>query len=69
MSEPTYSTGEVAKFLSVHIKTVLKWCKQGKIDAYTTSTPLGHWRITRTALVNYARQNGIPLDLNTASDE
>lgn len=61
MSEATYSTGEAANLLGVHTKTVLKWCKQGKIVAYTTSTPLGHWRITRTALAEYARQNGIPL--------
>ena len=56
-----YTTGEAAKLLGVHTNAVLKWCKQGKIDAYVTSAPLGHWRITRTALVEYAQRYGIPL--------
>ncbi len=56
-----YTTGEAGNLLGVQAQTVRKWCEQGKIEAYTTSQPLGHWRITRTALVRYARQNGIPL--------
>lgn len=56
-----YTTGEAANLLGVHKMTVLKWCQQGKLDAYRTSTPLGHWRITRTAIEVYAQQNGIPL--------
>lgn len=62
MPETTvYTTGEAAKILGVYVHTVLKWCRQGKIAAYTTSQPSGHWRITRTALVEYAQKNGIPL--------
>ena len=55
-----YTTGEAAELLGVHKNAVLKWCKRGVIDAYRTS-PVGHWRITRTALEQYAKDNGIPL--------
>ncbi len=56
----TYTTGEAADILGVHKNAVLKWCKKGSITAYRTS-PIGHWRITKKTLEEYARQNGIPL--------
>lgn len=55
-----YTTGEAAKLLGVHKKTVQHWCNQGSITAYRTS-PIGHWRIIRADLVEYAHKNGIPL--------
>ena len=61
MSETTYTTGEAGNLLGVQAQTVRKWCERGKIAAHRTSSPIGHWRITRSALVEYARQNGIPL--------
>lgn len=60
MSKPTYTTGEVASLLGVHVKTVYKWCVQGKITAHKTS-PIGRWRITQETLIEYAKDNGIPL--------
>lgn len=59
----TYGTGEVGKLLGVQAQTVRKWCEQGRIAAYQTSRPAGHWRITRKALEEYVRANGIPIDL------
>ena len=61
MSKTTYTTGEVAEFLGVHVKTVYKWCVQGKITAHKTS-PIGRWRITKETLIEYAKDNGIPLE-------
>ena len=55
-----YTTGEAADLLGVTATTVLKWCQAGKIKAYRTS-PIGHWRIMRDTVVEYARENGIPL--------
>lgn len=63
MSE-TYTTGEAGNLLGVQAQTVRKWCEQGKIAAYQTSRPFGHWRITKKTLEEYARQNGIPLELS-----
>lgn len=63
MQEESYSTTEVARLLSVHPKTVLYWCNNGKIDAYRTSDG-GHWRITKTAIIRHARENNIPVSLS-----
>ena len=63
-----YTTGEAARLLGVHTKTMYRWCRNGQITAHRTS-PIGNWRITRTALVEYARQNGIPLQEETSSNE
>lgn len=68
MSETMYTTGEAARILGVHPKTVYKWCINGRIAAHRTS-PIGEWRITRTTLVEYARQNGIPLQEPNSDDK
>lgn len=60
MPEQMYTTGEAAKLLGVNVKTAYRLCVAGQIIAHKTS-PNGQWRITRSALVEYARQNGIPL--------
>lgn len=60
MPETLYTTGEAAKLLGVHTKTMYRWCRDGQITAHKTS-PIGNWRITRTALVEYAQANRIPL--------
>jgi len=61
MPKTLYTTGQAAKLLGVHRKTVYFWCMKGTIDAYRTS-PDGEWRITRETLEEYARRNGIPID-------
>ncbi|PTD93339.1 IS607 family transposase [archaeon SCG-AAA382B04] len=45
----TYSTGEFAKELGVHIQTVKKWCREGELDY--TRTPGGKRRIPRRELL------------------
>lgn len=65
----TFGTGEVGKLLGVQAQTVRKWCEQGKIAAYQTSRPAGHWRITRKALEEYAEENEIPLHLAEISSK
>lgn len=67
MQQTTYTTGEVGELLGVQAQTVRKWCEKGKIEAYQTSHPKGHWRITRTALIEYAHENGIPLSLDSSN--
>jgi excisionase family DNA binding protein len=60
MPKAQYTTGQAAKLLGVHSKTVYFWCVKGTISAYRTS-PDGEWRITRETLLKYAEENGIPL--------
>ncbi|MFZ1756904.1 MAG: helix-turn-helix domain-containing protein [Caldilineaceae bacterium] len=60
MPETMYTTGEAAKLLGVHTTTMYRWCVNGQITAHKTS-PIGNWRITRKALVEYAEENNIPL--------
>lgn len=67
MPETVYTTGEAARLLGVHISTVKKWCNLGRIDAYRTS-PIGHWRITKSTLEKYAQENGIPLQQNSSNE-
>lgn len=64
MPQTMYTTGEAAKLLGVHTKTMYRWCRDGQITAHKTS-PFGNWRITRSTVVEYARQNGIPLQEET----
>jgi excisionase family DNA binding protein len=47
-SKGTYSTGDVARLLSMHRDTVQKWCKAGKIRAFRVAG--GKYRITAEAL-------------------
>lgn len=67
MSEALYTTGEAAKLLGVHAKTMYRWCVSGQITAHKTS-PIGNWRITRSSLVEYARQNRIPLQEESSNE-
>lgn len=60
MPEKMYTTGQAATLLGVHVKTVYRLCVNGQITAHKTS-PNGQWRITRTALLDYARHYGVPL--------
>lgn len=68
MPNTTYSTRQVGDLLGVQTQTVRKWCEQGKIAAYQTSRPSGHWRITKAALIEYAKENGIPLEVTSSNE-
>jgi len=68
MPDKVYTTGQAARLLGVEDQTVRKWCRLGKIDAYTTSSPGGHWRITRAVLVEYAHKNGKTLPEEGSND-
>ena len=67
MPDKLYTTGEAAKLLGVHKSAVLKWCNRGMITAHRTS-PKGHWRISKSSVEEYAKQNGIPLQPNSNTD-
>jgi len=62
----SFSTSEVAKYCHVTADTIRKWAEAGRITVF--KTPGGHRRIRREDLVQFLRENSIPVhgDLNAA---
>jgi excisionase family DNA binding protein len=62
----SFSTSEVAKYCHVTADTIRKWAEAGRITVF--KTPGGHRRIRREELVQFLRENSIPVhgDLNSA---
>jgi excisionase family DNA binding protein len=52
--EKPMTTGQVAKKLFVHMRTVLNWINEGRIKAY--STPGNHRRITREEFNKFCKK-------------
>lgn len=65
-SKQSFSTSEVARFCHVTPDTVRKWAEAGRIPVF--KTPGGHRRIRRDDLVQFLRENGIPLGDDLRSD-
>ena len=62
----SFSTSEVAKYCHVTADTIRKWAEAGRITVF--KTPGGHRRIRREDLIQFLRENGIPVhgELNAA---
>jgi excisionase family DNA binding protein len=54
-----YSTHEAARLMGVEMTTVIGWCKQGKLAAYTT--PGKHRRIKADDLLTFLRKYDMPI--------
>jgi excisionase family DNA binding protein len=52
------TTHQAARLLGVSLPTVVKWIKQGRLEAY--KTPGGHRRIPETALKQFCQEFGMP---------
>jgi len=65
-SKQSFSTSEVARFCHVTPDTVRKWAEAGRIPVF--KTPGGHRRIRRDDLVQFLRENGIPLGDDLRAD-
>lgn len=63
----SFSTSEVARYCHVTADTIRKWAEAGRIRVF--KTPGGHRRIRRDDLVQFLRENNIPLhsDLRNAA--
>ena len=57
--EKVYTPLEVARLISVHVKSVSNWIRQGILQSYRT--PGGHNRIPRGALVRFLNVQKMPL--------
>lgn len=55
-----YTTGNVARYCEVNVDTVKRWIRQGILEAFPT--PGGHFRITRSAFVEFIHQHGFPYE-------
>ncbi|HIJ66163.1 MAG TPA: response regulator [Candidatus Hydrogenedentes bacterium] len=55
----SFSTSEVAKYCHVTADTIRKWAEAGRIHVF--KTPGGHRRIRREDLIQFLRENSIPI--------
>jgi excisionase family DNA binding protein len=55
----SFSTSEVARFCHVTADTIRKWAEAGRIHVF--KTPGGHRRIRREDLIQFLRENSIPI--------
>lgn len=60
--EPTYTTGEVAKFTGVNFRTVIRWIERGELKGYKLPGRGDH-RVQHSSLLEFMQANDIPLPL------
>ncbi|MGR6873410.1 response regulator [Pseudomonas sp. HK3] len=58
--EPTYTSGEVAKFAGVNFRTVIRWIDRGDLEGYKLPGRGDH-RVRHSALLAFMHKNQIPL--------
>jgi excisionase family DNA binding protein len=58
MTEPLYTTNQLAKLFGVVPTTVIDWIEKGKLDAFKTLG--GHRRITHRAVLDFLERNHLP---------
>ncbi len=54
------TTGDVARYCGVSRQGVIRWIKQGKLEAYRT--PGGHYRIQKAHFRNFLEKFDMPVD-------
>jgi len=62
MSKSVYTTHDVAKYCHVTMTTVVNWIEEGSLKAYKTKG--GHRRIKKNDLLEFLRDNNMPISLN-----
>lgn len=60
VSEPIYTTGDVAKFTGVNFRTVIRWIERGELSGYKLPGRGDH-RIMRSSLLRFMKTNGMPI--------
>lgn len=64
-NEKPLTTGEIADFCHVHLRTVLQWIHDGKLKAYRT--PGNHSRVSVDDFVAFLKQYNMPVPPHLAS--
>ncbi|MBF0594035.1 MAG: response regulator [Candidatus Omnitrophica bacterium] len=58
-SEKPLTTGEIADFCHIHLRTVLQWIHDGKLKAYRT--PGNHSRVQVADFIDFLKQYNMPI--------
>lgn len=53
-----YTTAEVARIWRLNSRTVERWCRWGRIEAFQLSGPRGPWRIPHSAISQIGGTHG-----------
>lgn len=68
MSEPVYTTGDVAKFTGVNFRTVIRWIERGELSGYKLPGRGDH-RVMKSSLVRFMTTNGMPIPIELSGLE
>ena len=60
VSDPVFTTGDVAKLVGVNFRTVIRWIDRGELDGYKLPGRGDH-RVTRESLLAFIRKHGMPV--------
>lgn len=64
----SYSTGEIAKFCGVTLRTVIRWIERGSLNAYKLPGR-GNNRVTQQELLNFLNEYNMPIPAELQSVE
>lgn len=64
MTEPTFTTHDIARFCGVYPSSVVNWINSGKLKAFQTAG--GHHRVTKEELLAFMRQLEVPIPVEVA---
>jgi excisionase family DNA binding protein len=64
MTEPTFTTHDIARFCGVYPSSVVNWINSGKLKSFQTAG--GHHRVTKEELLAFMRQLEIPIPVEVA---
>lgn len=69
MSEPVYTTGDVAKLVGVNFRTVIRWIDRGDLEGYKLPGRGDH-RVTQSSLLAFIHKHNMPVpdELKTSSE-
>lgn len=59
LSSRVFTTGEIAKFCDVNVRTVIRWIDRGQLTAYRL--PAGDNRISSESFLTFLRQHNMPI--------
>lgn len=68
MTEPVYTTGEVAKFTGVNFRTVIRWIERGELEGYKLPGRGDH-RVTKSSILAFMQQHSIPVPSELSEQE
>ena len=68
MSEPVYTTGEVAKLVGVNFRTVIRWIERGELEGYKLPGRGDH-RITKSSLVAFIEKYRMPMPIELVTQK